>query len=104
MQTSTKITHQSDFLNSQYVNPSGICINLEHASTFVHLSQPGSRAALTDPAFIPAHCSFHFHCFCAVLEAYWVQLDTEEQALSYLHYLFLSLCVVGRNWSKREDF
>lgn len=104
MQTSTKITHQSDFLYSQYVNPSGICINLEHASTFAHLSLPGSQAALADPAFIPAHCSFHFHCSCTVLTAYWVQLDLEEQshsslfqALSHLHHLFLSLCIVGRN-------
>jgi len=45
MQTSTKITHQTDFLTRQYVNPSGICINLEPeraASTFTLSSQPGS--------------------------------------------------------------
>lgn len=67
MQTSTKITRQSDFLTSQYVNPSGICINSEPvltAGTFAHLSQPGNWAELTDPAFIPAlpvfaHCWKH---------------------------------------------
>lgn len=57
MQTSTKIIHQSDFLTSQYVNPSGICINSESmllAGTFAHLSQSGSWPELADPAFIPA--------------------------------------------------
>lgn len=87
MQTSTKIIHQSDFLTSQYVNPSGICINSESmllAGTFAHLSQSGSWPELADPAFIPA---------LSVL-ASWVQLDLEEQfhssvfqALSHLYHL-----------------
>lgn len=57
MQTSTKITDESDFLTSQFVNPSGICINAEcmlTAGIFFYQSQPGSWAKLTDPAFIPA--------------------------------------------------
>lgn len=33
MQTSTKITDESDFLTSQFVNPSGICINAERMLT-----------------------------------------------------------------------
>lgn len=40
MQASTRITHQSDFLTSQYVNPSGVCIISEPrltAGTFADL-------------------------------------------------------------------
>lgn len=57
MQTSTKITDESDLLVSQFVNTSGICINAEPmltAGIFFHRSQPGSWAKLTDSTFIPA--------------------------------------------------
>lgn len=56
MQTSTKITDESDFLTSQFVSTSGICINAEPvlaAGIFFHQSQHRSWAKLTEPAFIP---------------------------------------------------
>lgn len=62
MQTSTKITHQADLLASQYVNPSGICINSEPmlaASIFALLSRPGSWAAFTALAFIQPYLLLH---------------------------------------------